>query len=159
MNFSDFHWFMTIALEEAYKAYSANEVPIGAVLVSPDGKLISQGHNLKERDHDSTSHAELSVIQAGGIENKNWRLTGHTLFVTLEPCPMCLNAMIHARIERLVFAAYDPKGGALSLNYNFYKDKRLNHSFNVIGGIKHYESSKIISQFFREKRRLYKQNN
>lgn len=156
MNFNDHFWYMSKAIDEAHKAWRLNEVPVGAVIVTEDGQFLSQAHNIKESSYDPCGHAEiLSIIQAGK-RLKNWRLQGCTIYVTLEPCPMCLGALVQARIKTLVFGAYDKKGGAIGLGYNLGKDQRLNHNFDIIGGIKHYECSKILSDFFREKRNLYK---
>ena len=143
---------MSIALEEAERADRMNEVPIGAVLVSSDQKIIARGHNLKESSFHPLDHAEIMVLNEGGKQLRSWRLDGCTLYVTLEPCPMCMHALVHARVARLVFGAYDPKGGSLSMGYNFHNNKLMNHRFSVIGGLKHFECSKIISDFFRLKR-------
>ena len=148
-------WNMSKALDEAYKANRNDEVPIGAVLVNSDNQIIAEGHNKKEKNHDPCGHAEIITLRKSGDYLKNWRLKGCSLYVTLEPCPMCLAAMIHARIDRLIFGAYDNKGGAISLSYNLYKDTRLNHVFSIVGGIRHYECSKLISLFFKKKRSYY----
>ncbi|CBW24988.1 putative nucleotide deaminase [Halobacteriovorax marinus SJ] len=155
-NFSEYKWLMSVAMDEAYKAYSIDEVPIGAAIVDESGNILSQCHNEKEHCNDPCGHAEIIAIREACKKRGDWRLSGCTIYVTLEPCPMCLSAMIQARVDKLVFAAYDPKGGAISLNYNLYKDKRLNHNFSVVGGIGHFESSKVLSRFFREKRSSYK---
>ncbi len=149
---------MACALEEAEKAYQRYEVPVGAVLVGPDGKELIRASNVKESDNDPCGHAEIIAIREAAKILKSWRLLGTTLYVTLEPCPMCFAAMVQARIEQVVFGAYDPKGGALSLGYNLHKDKRLNHRFQVMGGVRHYECSKIISNFFKENRQEHKKN-
>ncbi len=154
--FTDHHWYMTMALDEAFAAYKSLEVPIGAVLVSPTGEVIAKAHNLKEKTFDTTAHAEILCIKEGSVKLQNWRLSDCTLYVTLEPCPMCLSALLQARVKAVIFGAYDPKGGALSLGYHFNTDKRLNHSFSIMGGVKHYECSKILSQFFKERRERYK---
>jgi len=156
MNFSDIIWFMNSALSLANKAYNKGEVPVGAIITSADGKTLSSAHNLKENNNNPCGHAEIYAIIDATKKISNWRLTGANIFVTLEPCTMCLAAMVQARINHLYFGAYDMKGGALSLGYNLYKDTRLNHNFSVTGGIKNYECSKIISQFFRERRKDYK---
>ncbi|OUR92988.1 tRNA-specific adenosine deaminase [Halobacteriovorax marinus] len=156
LNFDDYSWVMSVAIDEAYKAYSIDEVPVGAVVVDNAGNIISQKHNLKEASNDPCGHAEILAIRDACEKLGNWRLSDCTLFVTLEPCPMCMSALVQSRIGKLVFGAYDPKGGAISLNYNLYKDKRLNHNFNIIGGVNHFETSKILSRFFREKRSSYK---
>ncbi len=156
LNLQEHLWFMNIALEEAQNAYKANEVPVGAVLVSPDGAILSKQFNLKEIHFNPTGHAEILCMVEGAKKLQNWRLTDCTLYVTLEPCPMCLSAMVQSRLRQCVFGAYDSKGGALSLGYRLHQDKRLNHQFSMIGGIKHFECSRLLSQFFRERRSNYK---
>jgi tRNA(adenine34) deaminase len=147
--------YMDMALQEAKLASHEDEVPIGAVLVSEHGEILAMSHNEKEHHYNPCGHAEILVIERAAKEIKSWRLLGATLYVTLEPCPMCLSAMVHARIKNLVFGAYDRKGGALSLGYNLHNDTRLNHNFAVIGGVRHFECSKILSDFFRSKRKSY----
>ena len=159
MKFVDAHWNMGLALEEAEAAFRADEVPVGAVIIGANGHVLARAHNLKEHSKDPCDHAEISAIRKAAQELDSWRLAGATLIVTLEPCPMCLAAMVQARIEALVFGAYDPKGGSLSLGYNLYNDTRLNHRFDVMGGVRHYEAAKLLSQFFREKRKGYKLTN
>jgi tRNA(adenine34) deaminase len=158
-NLRDHLWFMSIALEEAEAAYKNHEVPVGAVLVSPQGQVISRTHNLKELVHNPTGHAEILCMQEGAKKLQNWRLNNCTLYVTLEPCPMCLAAMVQSRIKRCVFGAYDSKGGALGLGYHLHQDPRLNHRFSIIGGVEHFKSSRLLSQFFRERRNTYKPKN
>jgi tRNA(adenine34) deaminase len=153
---NDWDWSMAIALEQAEVAYKLGEVPVGAVLLSQDGKIIAKTYNKKETEFNPCGHAEILAIQEAAKNLKNWRLVGATLVVTLEPCLMCMTAMIQARIKQLVFGAYDPKGGALSLGYHFQHDSRLNHHFSIIGGWRHYETSKILSQFFKERRESYR---
>jgi tRNA(adenine34) deaminase len=147
---------MSMALEQAELAYKAQEVPVGAVLVSPEGEVLSKHFNLKESQFNPTAHAELLVMQEAAKKLQNWRLSDCVLYVTLEPCPMCLTGMVQSRIKQCVFGAYDPKGGALSLGYHLHNDKRLNHQFSIMGGIKHFECSKILSQFFKERRTGYR---
>lgn len=156
--FHDQLWMMDEALIEAEKAYRLDEVPIGAVIVDASGMIIAKAHNLKEKNHNPCGHAEILAITEAAKKINNWRLIDCTLYVTLEPCPMCLCAMVQARIGKLYFGAYDPKGGSLSLNYNFYNDQKLNHSFSVVGGLRHFECSKLLSTFFREKRVGYNKN-
>ncbi len=155
----DYIWNMNIAIEEAEKAYRAGEVPVGCVIVDEKGSIIAKSFNEKEKNFDACGHAEIIAIRNAGAKLKNWRLSNCHLFVTLEPCPMCLNAMIHARVSHLIFGAYDTKAGALSLGYNFYKDKRLNHQFSVVGGVEHFKSSRLLSNFFRERRGEYQTRN
>lgn len=155
ISISDHLWFMNLALEQAELAYKAQEVPIGAVLVSPDGDVLSKQHNIKESNFNPTGHAEILALAEGGKKLQNWRLSDCVLYVTLEPCPMCLTALVQSRVKQCVFGAYDGKGGALSLGYHLHQDKRLNHQFSIMGGIKHFECSKLLSQFFRERRTGY----
>lgn len=150
----DILWFMELAYEEAYIAAQKSEVPVGAIVVSPDGKLISKAHNRKEMDNDPTGHAELIAIREACRIQNNWRLSGCSLFVTLEPCPMCLSAIAQSRVSSLYFAAYDKKGGSISLGYSFQKDRRLNHEFKVVGGVEHFKNSQLLSKFFKERRKL-----
>lgn len=152
---NDHLWLMDEALVEADKAYRENEVPIGAVVVDSKGTILSRTHNHKEKVFNPCGHAEILAITEAAKRMNNWRLTHCSIYVTLEPCPMCLSAMIQARIGHLYFGAYDAKGGALSLNYNFYKDEKLNHSFPVTGGLRHFECSRLLSTFFKEKRMTY----
>ena len=154
-SFHDHMWFMSLALEQAEEAFWNDEVPVGAVVVSDIGEVLAQSRNTKEKKHDPCGHAEILALTKAGKSLKQWRLTGATVYVTLEPCPMCLAAMIHARIGHLIFGAYDQKGGAISLGLNLYKDTRLNHQFRVWGGVKHFACSKIMSKFFKEKRKSY----
>jgi tRNA(adenine34) deaminase len=154
-NITDHLWLMDEAIIEAHKAYREDEVPIGAVIVDSNGAIVSRAHNQKEKAHNPCGHAEILAITEAAKKLNNWRLLGCSMYVTLEPCPMCLSALVQARIAHLYFGAYDPKGGALSLNYNFYKDQKLNHSFPVMGGLRHFDCSKILSTFFKEKRSGY----
>ncbi len=156
MSMLDHLWFMSVALEQAEQAYWKEEVPVGAVLVSPSGEILSKQFNLKETQFNPTAHAEMLAIVEGAKKLQNWRLSNCTLYVTLEPCPMCLTALVQSRVKLCVFGAYDPKGGALSLGYHLHQDKRLNHQFSIIGGVKHFECSKLLSQFFKERRTGYK---
>jgi tRNA(adenine34) deaminase len=151
---NDLNWFMRLALEQAENAWKLNEVPIGAVIVSSTGVILASAHNVKESNNNPCGHAEILAIQEACQKVSDWRLTGCKLFVTLEPCPMCLSAITHARLEQVIFGAYDPKGGGISLGYHLYKDARLNHRYSVIGGVMHFECSRILSQFFKERRPL-----
>jgi tRNA(adenine34) deaminase len=153
---SDHLWFMSMALDQAELAYKAQEVPVGAVLVSPEGDVLSKQYNLKESQFNPTAHAEILAITEGAKKLQNWRLSDCILYVTLEPCPMCLTAMVQSRVKQCVFGTYDAKGGALSLGYHLHQDKRLNHQFSIIGGVKHFECSKVLSQFFKERRTSYR---
>jgi tRNA(adenine34) deaminase len=140
--------FMRAALEQAARGAALGEVPIGAVLVS-EGTIVAQSHNDRERGQDPTAHAEMIVIREGAKALGRWRLIDTMLFVTLEPCAMCLGAIILARIPRLVFAAKDPKAGACGSVLDFANDSRLNHHVDVAGGILEAESRRLLTQFFK----------
>ena len=154
--FHDDFWYMNLALEEADKAYKIGEVPVGAVVVDSSGKVVSKGHNEKEMEFDATSHAEINALRAASKKMNNWRLSGCTIYVTLEPCVMCAGALVASRVDKVVFGAYDPKGGAFSLGYHLHSDSRLNHRYKVLGGIEHYRCSRVISRFFKERRGRHK---
>lgn len=143
--------FMLVALEEARRAAWAGEVPVGAVLVK-DGALICADRNRREELADGTAHAEILVIRKGGETSGHWRLEDCTLYVTLEPCPMCAGAMVQARIKRLVFGAYDPKTGAAGTLYDIVRDKRLNHRLEVTGGVLEEECATLLQEFFQDRR-------
>lgn len=157
MNFtvSDHLWFMTMALEQAELAWKAQEVPVGSVLVSPEGVVLAKQFNLKETHFNPIAHAEVLAMTEASKKIQNWRLSDCVLYVTLEPCPMCLAAMVQSRIKQCVFGAYDSKGGALSLGYHLHQDKKLNHQFSIMGGVKHFECSRVLSQFFKQRRASY----
>ncbi len=144
--------YMLQAMELAKETSGNGEVPVGAVIVL-ENEIIASGKNQKENFFNPVGHAEIIAIKNAAENIKNWRLENCSLYVTLEPCPMCLGAMIQARIKRLVFGAYDKKGGAISLGYNLYKDNRLNHNFDIVGGILMEEASCLLSNFFSSKRK------
>ena len=144
-------YFMEIALDHARDAAEAGEVPIGAVLVK-DNLLIAADHNRREEVNDASAHAEILVIRRAGKMLGGWRLSGCTMYVTLEPCPMCAGAMVQARIDRLVYGAADPKGGAAGTLYDIVRDQRLNHRLEVCSGILEEECAGLLQQFFRERR-------
>jgi len=143
--------FMRAALEQAARATAIGEVPIGALLVR-GGAILAQAHNYREVRQDPTAHAEMLVIREGAKALGSWRLTDTTLFVTLEPCAMCLGAMILARIPRVVFGARDPKAGACGSVLDFANESRLNHRVEVVGGVLEEESQQLLKQFFKELR-------
>jgi tRNA(adenine34) deaminase len=143
--------FMQAALEEARLAAEADEVPIGAVVVS-EGVIIARGQNRVLRDVDPTAHAEIVALRAAAAAIGNYRLMGCTLYVTLEPCAMCAGAMIHARIDRLVFAAADPKAGAAGSALAVLNHPQLNHQMQVEQGILADEAAELLRNFFRERR-------
>lgn len=143
--------FLREALLDAEHAFTADEVPVGAVVVK-DGVIIARASNLKEKTQNPLGHAEVLAIGVATKVLGSWRLEGCELYVTLEPCPMCLAALMHARIKRVVYGAKDPKGGALSLGYALHADTRLNHRF-VVELIEETECSAILSRFFAAKRK------
>ena len=143
--------FMQAALAEARAAADAGEVPIGAVVVR-DGAIVVRGQNRVLRDVDPTAHAEIVAMRAAATALGNYRLNGCTLYVTLEPCAMCAGAMIHARIDRLVFAAADPKAGACGSVLSVLNHPQLNHQMQMEQGIAAEESAELLRGFFRERR-------
>ncbi|MDW7670715.1 MAG: tRNA adenosine(34) deaminase TadA [Bacillota bacterium] len=139
--------YMALALEEARKAYVLGEVPIGAVVVRR-GEVIAQAHNLRETQKCASAHAELLAIQQACAVAGGWRLTDTTLYVTVEPCPMCAGAILQARIDRLVFGAYDPKAGACGSVLNILQDDRFNHQVMVQTGVLEEACTEIMKRFF-----------
>jgi tRNA(adenine34) deaminase len=139
---------MREALAEAARATEAGDVPIGAVLVDADGEVVSAAHNVRERDRDPTGHAEVIALRAAATRIGEWRLSGCTLVVTLEPCTMCAGAAVLARVDRLVFGAYDEKAGAVGSLWDVVRDRRLNHRPEVIGGVLAQESTVLLDRFF-----------
>ena len=144
--------FMRLALEEAALAAEEGEVPIGAVVVC-DGQVVARAHNRREQDHDPSAHAEFSAMTEAAQALGRWRLTGCTVYVTLEPCLMCAGLMVNARVDRCVFGAADPKGGATGTLYDVSHDERLNHAFEVTGGVLAAESAQLLRSFFRARRK------
>jgi tRNA(adenine34) deaminase len=128
------------------------DVPVGALVVDPDGTVIGSGTNLRERDRDPTAHAEVVAIRAAGAQRSTWRLEGCTLVVTLEPCTMCAGAIVLARLEALVFGAYDEKAGAVGSLWDVVRDRRLNHRPRVVGGVLADEAGDLLRRFFAERR-------
>jgi tRNA(adenine34) deaminase len=147
LNQSDEH-FMALALNEARSAGALGEVPIGAVLVW-QGEIIGYGYNRRESSNDPTAHAEMLAIREAAARLDSWRLLETTLYVTLEPCPMCMGAIILARIPRVVYGCRDPKAGAAGSLFDLACDERLNHRVEVFEGVLHQECSSLLSDFFR----------
>ena len=143
--------FMELALQQARLAPLVGEVPIGAVLVS-DNHIIAAAHNYREISQDPTAHAEIIIIRKAAEQLKTWRLTNATLYVTLEPCPMCAGAIVQARIARIVFGAWDPKAGACGSILDIPSERRFNHRVQVTGGLREEESRGLLQEFFRTKR-------
>ncbi len=150
----DAYW-MGIALREARKAARRGEVPIGAVIVRGE-ELLACGYNLREGKHDPTAHAEMIAIRRAARKTGGWRLTGTTLYVTLEPCIMCMGAILLARFDRIVFGCRDPKGGAAGTLYDLSDDARLNHSVELTAGVREEECSAMLSGFFSDLRQRKK---
>jgi tRNA(adenine34) deaminase len=139
--------FMAEAIKEAGRALRAEEVPVGAV-ITLNGSVIAKGYNRKESSSDPTAHAEMAVIRKAAQRLRNWRLSNAVMYVTLEPCLMCMGAIIQARLARLVFAAFDPKAGACGSLYDLSVDRRLNHRVEVTTGIGAKESADLLKTFF-----------
>lgn len=144
--------FMRLALREAQRAFDAGEVPVGAVVVH-QGRVIGKGFNQREKLEDPTAHAEMLAITAAAQELQSWRLEDCTLYVTLEPCPMCAGAIVNARVARVVFGAADPKAGACGTLMNVIQDARLNHRAELVCGVLAEEAGAILKEFFRTKRK------
>ena len=151
MNQTDDTTYMQAAIAEAQLARAKGEVPIGAVIVHA-GQIIGRGHNLRETSNDPTSHAEMVAIRQAAAAIGHWRLLETTLYVTLEPCVMCMGAIILARIPRLVYACRDPRAGAVGSIYDFSSDERFNHQVDVVEGVLGAECSALLSGFFQELR-------
>ncbi len=146
--------YMELALEEGRKAESAGEVPVGAIVIDERGEVIGRGFNHPISAADPAAHAEIMALRDAASRVRNYRLTGTTLYCTLEPCIMCAGAMIHARIQRIVFGAPDPKAGAAGSLYNVLSDPRLNHSLEIVRGVRLEECSAVLQNFFRSRRSL-----
>jgi tRNA(adenine34) deaminase len=144
--------YMKLALVEARKAFDLGEVPIGAVLVI-DGQVVASGHNMREQWHDATAHAEVIAIREACRSLKRWRLTGATLYVTIEPCPMCAGALVMSRVDRLVYGSPDYKAGAVESLFNVVANPALNHRLAVTAGVLADECSGIMKEFFRMRRK------
>ena len=143
---------MKIAISEAVKAGQNDEVPIGAVIVAESGAILSLAHNNTINFSDPTAHAEILALRVAAKKLLNYRLLNTTLYVTVEPCIMCMGAIVHARVSRIVFGTNDPKWGAAGSIYNFANDSRLNHRMEIIGGVCKDECRILIQDFFRSKR-------
>ena len=147
---NDEKW-MRIAIEEANLAMDKSEVPVGAVLVKND-TLIAQAHNKPITKNDPTAHAEIQLLRKAGEQQKNYRLPESTLYVTLEPCTMCFGAMVHARIDRIVYGASDPKTGVCGSRMNLNEENFFNHKISITSGILEKESSELLKLFFKSRR-------
>lgn len=148
---TDDEHFMMTALEECRKAAAMGEVPVGAVVVR-DGAVLSRAHNSPLSSHDPTAHAEVSALRLAAAREGNYRIPGTTLYVTLEPCIMCVGAIVQARVSRVVYGADDPKGGAVRSLYTVFDDGKVNHVPQVTRGVLEEECREILGGFFRQKR-------
>jgi tRNA(adenine34) deaminase len=150
--------WMQMALVEACKAQALGEVPVGAVLVAPDGRLLAAAHNRVITAADPSAHAEILALRAAARIGGNYRLLNTTLYVTIEPCVMCMGALVHARVQRVVFGARDPKWGAAGSLYQLAADDRLNHRIEIVEGILLDDCRALIQDFFRRRRSESKGN-
>lgn len=150
IHYSDEH-FMEEALRLAGEAYKSGEVPVGAVLVC-EGRVLAGDHNRREEMEDATAHAEVLVLREAGRLLGSWRLPGTTMYVTLEPCPMCAGALIQARVSRLVFGTRDPKAGAVVSLYDLLRDPRLNHRLEFAEGVLQNRCAELLKKFFQQRR-------
>jgi len=144
--------WMKIAISEANLATNEGEIPVGAILIQ-DGKLIATAHNQPILNHDPTAHAEVEVLRKAGRKLKNYRLSGSTLYVTLEPCAMCLGAIMHARVERIVYGASDPKTGVCGSKTDLTSESFFTHKVKVDGGVLEEENKEILQSFFKSRRK------
>jgi len=148
----DYDQLMGEALLEAGKALEKGEVPVGAVLAGPEGEMLARGHNQPISLNDPTAHAEIIALREAAALCENYRIPGTTLVVTIEPCIMCMGALLNARVSRLVFGAFDSKAGGSGSLYNLAEDTRLNHRIEVISGIREKECREMLQAFFRARR-------
>ncbi len=145
-------YYMVQALDQAREALAAGEVPVGAALVGPSGEILARAHNRPIGMNDPTAHAEVLALRQAAAQMGNYRLPGLTLYVTIEPCIMCMGALLQARVRRVVFGAADPKGGACSSLYRIPEDPRLNHRLEVTGRVREEECRELLQDFFKARR-------
>ncbi len=143
---------MGLALDEARAALATDDVPVGAVVLGPDGVVLGRGRNAREAAHDPTGHAEVVALRTAAAARGGWRLDGCTLVVTVEPCTMCAGALVLARVERLVFGAWDEKAGAVGSLWDVVRDRRLNHRPEVVAGVRAEEAAALLDGFFAAQR-------
>ncbi|WP_343908676.1 nucleoside deaminase [Nocardioides aquiterrae] len=143
---------MRAALDEARAALATGDVPIGALVLGPDGTPVAHGRNVREAESDPTGHAEVVALREAARARGEWRLDGHTLVVTLEPCTMCAGAAVLSRVERVVFGAWDPKAGAVGSLWDVVRDRRLNHRPEVVAGVLADEAAALLEEFFAQHR-------
>jgi tRNA(adenine34) deaminase len=152
MDTSTDHDFMAVALAEARRAWEIGEVPVGAVLVSASGEVLAAAHNRTIAERDPSAHAEILALRAAARKLQNYRLLNTTLYVTIEPCIMCMGALVHARVARLVYGAADPKWGGAGSLYDLAADPRLNHRVEIVRGVLEDDCRRLIQDFFRSRR-------
>ena len=152
----DDQFWMLQALQQAHQAAGIEEVPVGAVLVDQSGELLASGHNQPIKTSDPTAHAEIVVIREAASRLQNYRLPGTTLYVTIEPCAMCVGALLQARVGRIVFGALEPKTGAIQSVHRLFESAQLNHYAEIRGGVMEAECSALMSEFFQQRRRAKK---
>ena len=148
----DYKKAMIEALEVAESATASGDVPVGALVFNEAGEIVGVGHNLRERDCDPTAHAEIVAMREASKKNGSWRLDGHTIVVTLEPCAMCAGAIAQARMRTLVFGAWDKKAGAVGSVWDVLRDPRSPHQVEVVSGIMEEEAAQLLKDFFKEQR-------
>ena len=146
-------FFMRLAIDEACKARECGEIPVGAVLIDESGQILAKGHNQPIASHDPTAHAEIVTLREAALCLKNYRLPGSIMYVTLEPCVMCFGALVHARIQRVIYGALDPRFGAVVSRVPLAHDSKLNHTVKWEGGVLAQECGKLLSSFFQAKRK------
>jgi tRNA(adenine34) deaminase len=147
--------FMRVALAQAEAALDRGEAPVGAVVTNASGDVIAAAGNERELTGDPTAHAEVLAVRAAATVTGGWRLTGCSIYVTLEPCPMCAGALVHARLDRLVYGAQDPRAGAAYSLYNIVQDPRLNHQLTITSGVLAKESAALLVRFFEGRRQTH----
>jgi tRNA(adenine34) deaminase len=152
IDFRQHQYWMQRSIELATNAGAAGEVPVGAIIINPDGEMIAEGENRRERDHDPTAHAEIVAIRSAGAYLNTWHLDRCTLYVTLEPCPMCAGAIVAARLGLLVYGADDAKTGSVRTVLNIPDSAASNHKLTVIGGILEADCRQQLQEWFRQKR-------
>lgn len=143
---------MRRALDLAAEAAEADEIPVGAVVLAPDGRIVAEGRNTREETHDPTGHAEIEALRRAAASLGSWNLDGHTLVVTLEPCVMCAGAVLQARVSRVVFGAWDDKAGAAGSMYDVLRDRRLPYRAEVVGGVEAEAATALLRAFFEYRR-------
>jgi tRNA(adenine34) deaminase len=148
----EFNDVMKQALDLAAKASQQGDVPVGAIVLNPQGEVVGRGFNSREVDNDPMNHAEIVALREAAIANNSWRLDDHTLVVTLEPCTMCAGAAVQARVSRIVFGAFDDKAGAVGSLWDVVRDRRLPHRPEVVSGVLADECGTILSEFFKAQR-------